>query len=127
VFAIGDVTGIPLEMGKPLPKAGVFAAPQAKVVAHNITHTVTGEGEPASFDGHGECFIETGAGKAGFGAGDFYAAPTARSSSTDRPAAGTWASCSLRRNGSADGSDPVDRTANLHRLRRHTASRRVSA
>jgi len=76
VFAIGDVTGIPLEMGKSLPKAGVFAESQAKVVAHNIIHTVTGEGEPASFDGHGECFIETGARKAGFGAGDFYATPT---------------------------------------------------
>jgi sulfide:quinone oxidoreductase len=76
VYAIGDVTGIPLAMGKPLPKAGVFAERQAKVVAHNIIHTITGKGEPAVFDGHGECFIETGAGKAGFGAGDFYAEPT---------------------------------------------------
>jgi len=78
VYAIGDVTGIPLEMGKPLPKAGVFAERQAKVVAHNIVHTITGKGEPVAFDGHGECFIETGAGKAGFGAGDFYAEPTPR-------------------------------------------------
>jgi sulfide:quinone oxidoreductase len=76
VYAIGDVTGIPLEMGKPLPKAGVFAERQAKVVAHNIVRTITGKGDPASFDGHGECFIETGGGKAGFGAGDFYAEPT---------------------------------------------------
>ncbi|MEX2133067.1 MAG: FAD/NAD(P)-binding oxidoreductase, partial [Acidimicrobiia bacterium] len=76
VYAIGDVTGIPLKMGKPLPKAGVFAERQAKVVAHNIVRTITGIGEPAFFDGHGECFIETGAGKAGFGAGDFYAEPT---------------------------------------------------
>jgi sulfide:quinone oxidoreductase len=76
VYAIGDVTGIPLAMGKPLPKAGVFAERQAKVVAHNIVLAITGKGEPASFDGYGECFIETGAGKAGFGAGDFYAEPT---------------------------------------------------
>jgi sulfide:quinone oxidoreductase len=76
VYAIGDVTGIPLEMGKPLPKAGVFAERQAKVVAHNVVHTVTGKGEPSSFDGYGACFIETGAGKAGYGAGDFYAEPT---------------------------------------------------
>jgi sulfide:quinone oxidoreductase len=76
VYAIGDITGIPLAMGKPLPKAGVFAERQAKVVAHNIVHTITGYGEPAAFDGHGECFIETGGGKAGFGAGDFYAQPT---------------------------------------------------
>lgn len=76
VYAIGDVTGIPLEMGKPLPKAGVFAEREAKVVAANIAHEITGRGEPAVFDGHGECFIETGAGRAGFGRGDFYAVPT---------------------------------------------------
>jgi sulfide:quinone oxidoreductase len=75
VYAIGDVTGIPLTMGKPLPMAGVFAERQAEVVANNIAYTITGKGEPASFDGYGECFIETGAGRAGFGAGDFYAEP----------------------------------------------------
>lgn len=76
VYAIGDVTGIPLKMGKPLPKAGVFAEREAKVVAHNITQQITGDGETTWFDGHGECFIETGSGKAGFGRGDFYAEPT---------------------------------------------------
>jgi sulfide:quinone oxidoreductase len=76
VYAIGDVTGIPLKMGKPLPMAGVFAEREAKVVARNIAHEITGRGEPAVFDGHGECFIETGAGRAGFGRGDFYAEPT---------------------------------------------------
>ncbi|MFP4074185.1 MAG: NAD(P)/FAD-dependent oxidoreductase [Actinomycetota bacterium] len=75
VYAIGDVTGIPLKMGKPLPKAGVFAEREAKVVANNITREITGVGEPAVFDGHGECFIETGGGRAGFGRGDFYAEP----------------------------------------------------
>ena len=76
VYAIGDVTGIPLEMGKPLPMAGVFAERQARVVARNIAHQITGRGEPATFDGHGECFIETGDGRAGFGRGNFYAEPT---------------------------------------------------
>lgn len=76
MYAIGDVTGISLEMGKPLPMAGVFAERQAKVVARNIAHEITGKGEPAVFDGHGECFIETGDGRAGFGRGDFYAEPT---------------------------------------------------
>jgi sulfide:quinone oxidoreductase len=76
VYAIGDVTGIPLKMGKPLPKAGVFAEREAKVVAHNIIHDITGNGKKEVFDGHGECFIETGRGKAGFGRGDFYAEPT---------------------------------------------------
>jgi sulfide:quinone oxidoreductase len=78
VYAIGDVTGIPLQMGKPLPKAGVFAEREAKVVARNIAHEITGEGEPVVFDGYGQCFIETGGGRAGFGGGDFYAEPTPR-------------------------------------------------
>lgn len=76
VYAIGDVTGIPLKMGKPLPKAGVFAHGQAEVVAHNIACAVTGKDKPIRFEGHGECFVETGDGKAGFGRGDFYAEPT---------------------------------------------------
>ncbi|MEE9299154.1 MAG: FAD/NAD(P)-binding oxidoreductase [Acidimicrobiia bacterium] len=76
VYAIGDVTTIPLAVGKPLPMAGVFAHGQAEVVASNIARSVTGKGQPARFDGHGGCFIETGAGKAGFGRGDFYAEPT---------------------------------------------------
>jgi sulfide:quinone oxidoreductase len=78
VYAIGDITGIPLTMGKPLPMAGVFAERQAKVVAHNIVSEITGRGKPVVFDGHGECFIETGGGRAGFGRGDFYAEPTPR-------------------------------------------------
>lgn len=76
VYAIGDVTAIPLKMGKPLPMAGVFAERQAEVVAYNIAQEITGKGEAASFNGHGECFIEAGDNKAGFGRGDFYAEPT---------------------------------------------------
>ncbi|MBI3993733.1 MAG: NAD(P)/FAD-dependent oxidoreductase [Candidatus Lambdaproteobacteria bacterium] len=76
VYAIGDVTGIPLKLGKPLPKAGVFAHYQGEVVARNIARAITGRGQPARFDGSGECFIETGDGRAGFGGGNFYAEPT---------------------------------------------------
>ena len=75
IYAIGDVTGIPLASGKLLPKAGVFAHGQAKVVANNLIHQLTGKGQPAAFDGHGGCFIEVGGGKAGYAKGDFYAAP----------------------------------------------------
>ncbi|GMQ86897.1 MAG: FAD/NAD(P)-binding oxidoreductase [Gammaproteobacteria bacterium] len=75
VYAIGDITGIMLAIGKPLPKAGVFAHGEAEVVANNLIHTITGKGKRAIFDGHGECFIETGDGKAGFGSGNFYAEP----------------------------------------------------
>jgi sulfide:quinone oxidoreductase len=75
VYALGDVVAIPLKLGKPLPKAGVFAHAEAEVVASNIARTITGKGKPASFNGHGECFIETGDGKAGLGKGNFYAEP----------------------------------------------------
>lgn len=75
VYAIGDVTGIPLAMGKPLPKAGVFAHAQAEVVAHNIARLWTGRGARRVFDGEGQCFVETGDGRAGLGAGNFYAEP----------------------------------------------------
>jgi sulfide:quinone oxidoreductase len=76
VFAIGDVVSIPLKLGKPLPKAGVFAHGEAAVVARNVAAAIAGRAAAARFDGHGECFIEIGDGKAGFGGGDFYAEPT---------------------------------------------------
>jgi sulfide:quinone oxidoreductase len=75
VYAIGDVTSIPLAQGRPLPKAGVFAHGQAEVVAARIASEIRGETPTAHFDGRGECFIETGSGKAGFGGGDFFAEP----------------------------------------------------
>lgn len=75
VWAIGDVTSIPLSIGKSLPKAGVFAHAQAEVVARNIAHAITGHGGPAVFNGHGMCFLETGGSMAGLGRGNFYAEP----------------------------------------------------
>lgn len=68
VYAIGDVTLIPLAMGKPLPRAGVFAHGQGEVVARTIARIVNGQIPSQRFDGHGSCFIE-------IGAGDFYAEP----------------------------------------------------
>jgi len=76
IYAIGDVTGIPLAIGKPLPKAGVFAHGQADVVARNIAAEINAAPASARFLGHGECFVETGAGRAGYGSGNFYAEPT---------------------------------------------------
>jgi sulfide:quinone oxidoreductase len=88
VYAIGDNTQLPLSIGKPLPRAGVFAHRQARVVADNIAATIQGRRAPASFDGHGGCFIETGFGKAGYGSGDFYAEPSPKVSI--RPPARRW-------------------------------------
>ena len=76
VYAIGDVTSVPLAMGKPLPKAGVFAHHEAEVVAANLAQAWNGGGAARTFDGHGQCFLEAGDGRAGLGAGDFYAEPT---------------------------------------------------
>jgi sulfide:quinone oxidoreductase len=76
VYAIGDIVTIPLSVGKPLPKAGVFAHGQAEVVAANLAVEWSGGAPNAAFDGHGACFIETGDGRAGYGAGNFYAEPT---------------------------------------------------
>ncbi len=75
VFAIGDVTTIPLSVGLPLPKAGVFAHHQAETVAGNIASRIDGTSHSGAFNGHGECFVEVGGGRAGFGRGNFYAEP----------------------------------------------------
>ncbi|MCP4203087.1 MAG: NAD(P)/FAD-dependent oxidoreductase [bacterium] len=75
VFAIGDVTSIRLPNGKMLPKAGVFAHSQAKVVAEQIVAEIRGRPSDASFDGKGYCWIELGNGRAGFASGRFYAEP----------------------------------------------------
>jgi sulfide:quinone oxidoreductase len=76
VFAIGDNTSIPLEMGLPLPKAGVFAHGQAQAVAKTTAARINGKGDEGTFDGHGACFVETGDGRAGFGNGNSYALPS---------------------------------------------------
>jgi sulfide:quinone oxidoreductase len=88
VYAIGDVVSIPLSLGKPLPKAGVFAHGQAKVVAKNIAGLIAGQPTAQRFDGHGECFVEVGGGRAGFGTGNFYAEPTP--TITLRPPSWRW-------------------------------------
>ena len=78
VYAIGDVTGIPLENGLMLPKAGVFAHGEAEVAAENIARRIEGNLIEATFDGHGTCFLEVGGGKAGMARGDFFASPAPR-------------------------------------------------
>ena len=75
VYAIGDVTAIPLASGMPLPKAGVFAHAQGEVVAARIADQLTARAPTATFDGHGMCFLETGHGRATMVRGNFYASP----------------------------------------------------
>lgn len=75
VYAIGDVTAIPLASGMPLPKAGVFAHAQGEVVAVRIADQLAGRTPTATFDGNGMCFLETGHGRATMVRGNFYASP----------------------------------------------------
>ncbi|MBI1885210.1 MAG: NAD(P)/FAD-dependent oxidoreductase [Chloroflexi bacterium] len=75
VFAIGDVTAIPLASGLMLPKAGVFAHAEAEVVARNIAGEIKGGKTEWVFGGQGACFLETGYHKAGYATGHFYAEP----------------------------------------------------
>jgi sulfide:quinone oxidoreductase len=72
VYAIGDVTAIPIAGGKFLPKAGVFAHAEADVVARRIADELAGRQPTATFDGAGGCFVELGDGQAAFATGRFY-------------------------------------------------------
>ncbi len=72
VFAIGDVTAIPIAGGKFLPKAGVFAHAEGEVVARRIANELAGRPPTAAFDGTGACFVELGDGQAAYATGRFY-------------------------------------------------------
>jgi sulfide:quinone oxidoreductase len=80
IFAIGDITSIrqPNPTGLFLPKAGVFADEQARVVARNISGEILGEAKQGRFDGRGFCYLEMGDGTAAYGSGNFYAYPAPR-------------------------------------------------
>jgi sulfide:quinone oxidoreductase len=80
IFAIGDITSIrqPNPTGLFLPKAGVFADEQARVVARNISGEILGEAKRGGFDGRGFCYLEMGDGTAAYGSGNFYAYPAPR-------------------------------------------------
>ncbi|MFE9651233.1 NAD(P)/FAD-dependent oxidoreductase [Streptomyces sp. NPDC006365] len=58
VFAIGDAAGLPAS------KAGSVAHFEGEVLVHNIGRFLAGEALDASFDGHANCFVETGFHKA---------------------------------------------------------------
>jgi sulfide:quinone oxidoreductase len=58
VFVIGDASNIPAS------KAGSVAHFEAEILTENILHFIKGEPLKAEFDGHTNCFIETGGGKA---------------------------------------------------------------
>ena len=58
VFAIGDATDAPAS------KAGSVAHFEGPIVERNISRFLDGEAPDATFDGHANCFVETGHAKA---------------------------------------------------------------
>jgi len=58
VFVLGDATDLPSS------KAGSVAHFQAELLAENLTRLIAGKAPEPTFDGHANCFIETGFGKA---------------------------------------------------------------
>jgi sulfide:quinone oxidoreductase len=58
VFALGDATDLPAS------KAGSVAHFEGEVLAGNVRRLLAGEPLAASFDGHANCFVEVGGGRA---------------------------------------------------------------
>ncbi len=63
IFAIGDVAAVMTLTDLPIPRAGVLAEAQGKVVASQIAAELLGT-EPLTFEGRGHCFLEVGRGEA---------------------------------------------------------------
>jgi sulfide:quinone oxidoreductase len=57
IFAIGDAADLPTS------KAGSVAHFAVDVFAENFPHHIAGEPTPVAFDGHANCFVESGNGK----------------------------------------------------------------
>lgn len=57
IFVIGDATDLPSS------KAGSVAHFESEILFKNLLSVIKGEPMTASFDGHANCFIESGAGK----------------------------------------------------------------
>lgn len=58
IFVIGDATNVPAS------KAGSVAHFESEILTENIQRYIQGQPLKAEFDGHSNCFIETGKGKA---------------------------------------------------------------
>ena len=72
IYAVGDITFLPMANGAPLPKAGVFASAEGEVVARNLVAQIQ-HGHEAAFTGDGFCFVDQGGGRGGLIRGGFLA------------------------------------------------------
>jgi sulfide:quinone oxidoreductase len=81
VYGVGDVTAVPLpgrytpDVALALPKAGVFAEAQGRVVAARIAASALGRTAEDTFDGRGFCYLETGGHRAVRAEGSFFDLP----------------------------------------------------
>jgi sulfide:quinone oxidoreductase len=81
IYAVGDVASIPLpgrykpDVALSLPKAGVFAEAQGRVVAHQIAAKILSRASSDTFDGRGYCYLETGGERAVRADGFFFELP----------------------------------------------------
>jgi sulfide:quinone oxidoreductase len=86
VYAVGDCTTVPTATAA-LPKAGVFAAAEGEVAAANLLADL-GHGPPATFDGHGHCYLELPGREVAVVEGDFFAEPAPQVTLSPPSAAG---------------------------------------
>jgi sulfide:quinone oxidoreductase len=75
VWAVGDMTALQMNNGKPLPKAGAFAQGGGEVAAAQIAAFLGGPAADERFEAHGTCYLETGDGEAMMVTGHFLAEP----------------------------------------------------
>jgi sulfide:quinone oxidoreductase len=69
VYAVGDVATVGV------PKAGVFAEGQARVVAEELIARIRSDGDADGYAGQGSCYIEFGGGRVGRVDVDFLGGP----------------------------------------------------
>lgn len=69
VYALGDVATVGV------PKAGVFAEGQARVVAESLAARIRGGDGAAGYEGRGSCYVEFGGGRVGRVDVDFLSGP----------------------------------------------------
>ena len=60
VYAVGDVTALPVDEKLAVPKAGIFAEGEGEIVAENIISKIQSDEKETLYNGQGGCFLESG-------------------------------------------------------------------
>ena len=75
VYAVGDVTNLPVGEKFAVPKAGIFAEGEGITVAKNIISKIKSQEDLELFNGKGGCFIESGRNSASLIEVDMFSKP----------------------------------------------------